>query len=213
MSNDKNIPGIGFISFKSTQQIQSDLSNYKPEKITIDFNKINKQQQTTKKTTSQQLHEDWSKVIPNLSKEFFHELVEISKRIKCSAEDFAAILFLESRFDPKATGNGVHGLIQMDQTALNNACEFANLPKISIKNYKKLPREKQLKYAEAYIKFRIDEKNLTGKKLSGGKLWALIKSPKRFNNNSFVKNLQKKIDQAKKIPLKYDTPYSIKHKK
>ena len=73
-----------------------------------------------------------------------------------------------------------------------------------------MPREQQIKYSEAYIQFRIDEKKLTGKKLSGGQLWTLIKRPASINNKKFINKLQKIIDNAKNIPLNYDTPYSIK---
>ena len=79
-----------------------------------------------------------------------------------------------------------------------------------MEKYINLPREEQLKYAEAYLQFRIDEKKLTGKKLSGGELWTLIKSPAKINNKNFVKKIQTKIDNLKLIPLKYETPYSLK---
>ena len=124
-------------------------------------------------------------------------------------------MFKESRFDPAAKGAGVYGLIQMDPTALKLAIAHAHknghkLKDIKIEEYKKLPREKQIKYSEAYVQFRIDEKKLTGKKLSGGQLWTLIKRPASINNKKFINKLQKIIDNAKNIPLNYDTPYSIK---
>lgn len=169
-----------------------------------------------KKSISQELHDSWTKVFPRLSQEFFDELTAMAERINCKPEDLAAIMFKESRFDPAAKGAGVYGLIQMDATALKVAIAHANknghkLKNVTISEYHKMPREQQIKYSEAYIQFRIDEKKLTGKKLSGGQLWTLIKRPSNINNKKFINKLQRIIDNTKNLPLKYETPYSLKH--
>ena len=207
MSNENNIHGIGPFIPKSNKlpEFKLEIPQFKPifefkkQPIPIieNFNKIEKTEKPDQidsdnqidqigqidKDISKELHDSWTKVFPELSQEFFDELTDIAEEIKCNPEDLAAIIFRESRFDPKASGSGVYGLIQMDQNALNNAIKYGNLKKISMSAYKNLPREKQLKYAKAYIQFRIDEKKLTGKKLNGGQVWTLIKRPSAINNN------------------------------
>ena len=215
MSDEKNIQGIGPLR---PNQIKLPELNLKPPtfKPLFDFKKpIETILETDKKSISQELHDSWTKVFPNLSQEFFDELTAMAERINCNPEDLAAIMFKESRFDPKAKGANVHGLIQMNPIALKEAIAHAHknghkIKKITMEEYIKLPREKQIKYSEAYVQFRIDEKKLTGKKLSGGQVWTLIKRPASINNKKFVNKLQKIIDNAKNIPLNYDTPYSIK---
>lgn len=218
MSDEKNIQGIGPLRPNSIKLPEFNLKppTFKP---IFDFKKpIETPVESNKKSISQELHDNWTKVFPRLSQEFFDELTAMAERINCNPEDLAAIMFKESRFDPAAKGAGVYGLIQMNPTALKEAIAHAHknghkLKDIKIEEYKKLPREKQIKYSEAYVQFRIDEKNLTGKKLSGGQLWTLIKRPASINNKKFVNKLQKIIDNAKNLPLHYDTPYSIKHGK
>lgn len=219
MSDEKNIQGIGPLR---PNQIKLPELNLKPPtfKPLFDFKKpIETILETDKNSISQELHDSWTKVFPNLSQEFFDEITAMSKRLNCNPEDLAALMFNESRFNPKADGGKYHGLIQMDNTALKTVTAYAfktqgkncKLDKnITMEKYINLPREEQLKYAEAYLQFRIDEKKLTGKKLSGGELWTLIKSPAKINNKNFVKKIQTKIDNLKLIPLKYETPYSLK---
>lgn len=166
----------------------------------------------------EKLHAQWSTIYPNLSQEFFEEIVEVSERLKCDPADLCAIIYRESGFKPNAhgknpkTGTDYYGLIQMDRTAfkaaVSHACKTQGDnckldPNITYEKYAKLPREKQLLYAEAYLKFRIDEKGLTGKRLTGGQLWTLIKRPKAINDEKFVSNVQKKVDKTKQIPFAY----------
>ena len=83
-----------------------------------------------------------------------------------------------------------------DSLQVDNKCTY--------EEYCKLPREKQLKYVEAYLKYRIEEKGLTGKKLSGGQVWTLIKRPASIHDNAFVKRQQKHVDALKREPSKYN---------
>ena len=162
------------------------------------------------------LHEDWRSVLkaeakvkqnrfkpdPNISLKFFKELEAAAKRLNCNSEDLAAVIYAESHFDPQiknSTGKYA-GLIQMDKVSfdslkVDNKCTY--------REYCKLPREKQLKYVEAYLQLRIKEKGLTGKKLSGGQLWTLIKHPRSINNPVYVRNVQKKLNQLKRTPDKF----------
>ena len=75
-------------------------------------------------------------------------------------------------------------------------------PDITYSRYAKLTREEQIKYAEAYLKFRINEKNLKGK-ISGGQINTLIHRPADINNPNSLDIHQKQVDRVKKIPLKY----------
>ena len=143
------------------------------------------------------------KIDPNISLKFFEELTETAKRLNCSPEDLAAIIYGESHFDPQiknSTGKYT-GLIQMDKRSFDSL-QVDN--KCTYEEYCKLPREKQLKYVEAYLKYRIEEKGLTGKKLSGGQVWTLIKRPASIHDNAFVKRQQKHVDALKREPSKYN---------
>ncbi len=216
MSNEKNIQGIGPLRPDSIKlpELKFELPKFNP---IFNFKKPAEPIEPKKeKNISKELHDSWTKVLPRLSQEFFDELTAVSERLNCNPEDLAAIIFKESRFDPAAKGAGVYGLIQMDATALKTAIAHANknghkLKSVTISEYNKMPREQQIKYSEAYIQFRIDEKNLTGKKLSGGQLWTLIKRPSNIHNKKFINKLQRIIDNTKNLPLKYETPYSLKH--
>lgn len=216
MSNDNNINGISPLQTDSIKipRLNFEVPTFKP---IFEFKK--EPEPVKEKSVSQQLYESWSNVVPDLSQEFFDKITEISKELKCKPEDFAALMFNESRFNPRADGGKYHGLIQMDITALKTVTKYAfdsqgencKLDKnITMEKYINLPREEQLKYAEAYLKFRIDEKHLNGKKLSGGQLWTLIKRPAGINDKKFVKKIQHQIDSIKKIPLRYETPYSLR---
>ena len=164
---------------------------------------------------AQKLHKEWRivmeaeskvkqnrvKIDPNISVKFFEEITKAAKRLNCKPEDLAAIIYRESHFDPqiKSSTGKYAGLIQMDKTT------FDNLPvknKCTYAQYCKLPREKQLKYAEAYIKYRKKEKGLTGKKLSGGQIYTLIHRPKDVDRPSAVRIHQRRVDEAKKVPAK-----------
>lgn len=215
MSNDNNIKGIGPLRPNSIKlpELKYELPMFKS---VFNFKKPAESIETkNEKSISKELHDNWTKVFPRLSQEFFDELTAVSERLNCNPEDLAAIIFKESRFDPAAKGAGVYGLIQMDAAALKTAINHANknghkLKNVTITEYYNMPREQQIKYSEAYIQFRIDEKKLTGKKLSGGQLWTLIKRPSNINNKKFINKLQRIIDNTKNLPLKYETPYSLK---
>ena len=140
---------------------------------------------------------------PNISVEFFESLEKIANRLNCDVEDLAGIMYRESRFDPQAESpSGKYtGLIQMDKETFENCIKLKN--RCTYEQYCKLPREEQLKYAEEYLRFRINEKGLTGKKLSGGEIYTLIHVPSHIHNSEEIKKHQARVDRAKKVPLKY----------
>ncbi len=178
-----------------------------------------------KPTRAQELHEKWTNVPKQsgLSQEFFDEIEAISKRLKCDPEDLAALIFGESQFKPNlVSADGKYkGLIQMTNSSLSNSIKYSikkygensSVDKnMTMEKYLKLPREKQLVYAEAYLDMLKDLSGLKDKKIDGGQLWAMIKSPKNVNNKKFRDKLTHTLDSLKKVPLKYETPFSLKNK-
>ncbi len=217
---------------KMSNEISELNSNFKNRMLTHQYRTNNlkacftffepSKKETTKdyyQTKGEELHNKWTKMCPKISLEFFEEITAMAERLNFDSDDLCAIMFRESGFKPNAhgknskTGVDYYGLIQMDKTSFTTVVAHALKtegkdckldPNMTYEKYAKLPREKQLKYSEAYIKFRIDEKGLTGKKLTGGQLWTLINSPKNINNPKFVTRNQARIDKVHKLLTKYD---------
>lgn len=163
------------------------------------------------KTKAERLHSDWQAVMevgaqtkhenfkcdPKISKAFFSSITDTAKRLNCNADDLAAIMFIESHFDPKAKNGSYRGLIQIDKMS------FDSIPdtKCTYSQYCALPREKQIKYVEKYLKMRIDEQGLKGF-LSGGQLYTLVRKPKYVRTRSVVTENQKLVTDARKVPAK-----------
>lgn len=161
------------------------------------------------------LHSGWAKVMeeeaknhapffepdPNISKDFFDKIEAMAKRLNINAEDLAAIIYLESHFDPQVSSSSgkYHGLIQMDKKTFDNICKSSG---ITYEQYCKLSREKQLKYTEIYLKYRIKEAGLKGK-VSGAQIYALIHRPADVNKKSELMERQRRINRAKNIFNKY----------
>lgn len=135
------------------------------------------------------------KSLPQLSDKFLEEVVILSEKLHFSPEDLLALMYQESGgWNPASICKGKNGkilyggLIQMNQTSLNQvkakyAKELGLNPNITMQQYLKLPREKQLKYVEGYLKLMIDYCKLDKKdKITAGELWGMIKSPKRTRN-------------------------------
>lgn len=175
-----------------------------------------------KKTSAQELYESWNNVTGNLSQDFFDGIVKISKNVKCNPEDLAALMYHESNFDPKtqSADKRFHGLIQFDERSLKAAVKNAydknlNIPNldkdINIEKLNTLSREEQLPYVEAYLSLAKDYCGLKNKKLTGGELWGMIKSPKqtKTKNTAFLNKVQNQLDSIKTIPLKYEIPFYL----
>lgn len=178
------------------------------------------------KTKAMEMYEKWNKVPDlqgqGLSLEFFNEIEAASKRLKCNPEDFAALIYGESRFKPDIVSEDgkYKGLIQMTDASLKSSIKYS-LNKhgknsrvdadMTMENYLKLSREKQLIYAEAYIDMLKDECGLKDKKIDGGQLWATIKSPKNVHNKKFRDKLTSMIESIKEVPAKYEPPFILKY--
>lgn len=151
------------------------------------------------------------KSVPKLSKEFLTEIVRFSNEIKCSPEDLLAIMYHESNgwkasaYTKDKKGNSYGGLIQMNKQSLDlvkkkYAKELGLNPNITMSEYLKLPREKQIKYSEGYLKYMINYCKLNhNKKIKAGELWGMIKSPKLTiqKNSKFLDKLEKHINSIK----------------
>lgn len=134
---------------------------------------------------AKKLKNDWVKIVPDFSEEFAQKIVDASKNIKCDAEDLAALLFKESRFDPKAGKGSYKGIGQMNRRSLNASIEYALEkgyqdidPDMDMKKFKTLTREEQLPYVECYLlamkkmaKFKDEEF------LDAGRLYGLVYTP------------------------------------
>lgn len=98
------------------------------------------------------------------------------------------------------------GLIQMNSDSLRMVSEkyskeLGLKKNITMSDYLKLSREKQLKYAEGYMRMMKDSCNLSNKKnLTGGEAWGMIKSPHQTKkrNQEFLRKLDRKLDYVKK---------------
>lgn len=189
---------------------QKPLFNYK-----VDQTKELATTEDTSKTdiVAKQVKEIQRKLSPKVAKlsdKFIEKVVIMSQRLKCNPEDLLVIMYNEStdwKPDRVNIDKGVKygGIIQMNNQALNlvvqkYAKEFNLNSKITMTDFLKLSREKQLDYAFAYLLEMKDYCKVSKQSnLKGGKLWAIIKSPKqtRRNNTRFFNKLQKIIDNTK----------------
>ena len=96
--------------------------------------------------TAAELKKTWSKKNKNLSNEFYNKVVEVAKKVKCSANDLMAMMYSESGL--KATtvnkSSGATGLIQfMPSTAREIGTTTTAL--------KRMSAVEQLTYVEKYL--------------------------------------------------------------
>ena len=177
------------------------------------------------KTKDKQLYDVWKNANPKLTPAFFKEVVNISKEVKCDPEDLVALMYGESELNPKKTSGNkkYHGLIQFYEPSLKAAIKDAikegraeGLKKdITVEKLKKLSAEQQLPYVKAYLILFKEYCGRGNKKLSGGELWGMIKSPKltKQKNAKFFRRLEKELDNIKKSMLKYETPFHVEKKR
>jgi len=149
--------------------------------------------------------------VPKLSDKFVEKVVLLAQEIKCEPEDLLAIMYHESGgWDPAIIGKGEDGtiyggLIQMNKNSLkivtDKYSEKFNLKKgITMNEYLKLSREKQIDYARGYFILLKDTCNLDNKThLTAGETWGMLKSPKRTKDHDqkFLGRLQKFVEKIK----------------
>ena len=96
--------------------------------------------------TAAELKKTWSKRNKNLSNEFYNKVVEIAKKVKCSANDLMAMMYSESGLKTTTVNrsSGATGLIQfMPDTAREIGTTTTAL--------KRMSAVEQLTYVEKYI--------------------------------------------------------------
>lgn len=151
--------------------------------------------------------------MPELSDNFLNAVVELANKVHCSPENLLALMYQESGGWNPASANKdkkgkvqYGGLIQMNSDSLRMVSEkyskeLGLKKNITMSDYLKLSREKQLKYAEGYMRMMKDSCNLANKKhLTGGEAWGMIKSPHQTKkrNQEFLRKLDRKLDYVKK---------------
>ena len=154
-----------------------------------------------------------SEGVPKLSDSFLNEVVALADKVHCSPENLLALMYQESGGWNPASANKdkkgkvqYGGLIQMNSDSLRMVSEkyskeLGLKKNITMSDYLKLSREKQLKYAEGYMRMMKDSCNLANKKhLTGGEAWGMIKSPHQTKkrNQEFLRKLDRKLDDVKK---------------
>lgn len=109
--------------------------------------------------------------MPELSDNFLNAVVELANKVHCSPENLLALMYQESGGWNPASANKdkkgkvqYGGLIQMNSDSLRMVSEkyskeLGLKKNITMSDYLKLSREKQLKYAEGYMRM-YDERQL-----------------------------------------------------
>ncbi len=179
------------------------------------FNYTNKSSNSNSASIERKVKEIKDKLkpgVPKVSDEFLEKVVLLAADIKCNPEDLLAIMYQESAgWNPAITSKDKNGrilyggIIQMNPTSLKTVTEKYSkelrLKKnISMKEYLKLPREKQLDYAKGYFIMLKDTCNLENKAhLSAGETWGMLKSPKqtKARNQRFLKSLNNYVNKIK----------------
>lgn len=122
--------------------------------------------------------------------EFLNKVKQIAKRINCNYRDLLAVMNSESGINAqqwckvKGYENKAVGLIQFTESAAKSL--GTTLPALA-----KMTPIQQLDYVEKYYKMWIKQKNLTGKKLSAGDLYALTYTPNYVNQEVLAVKGQK----------------------
>ena len=150
---------------------------------------------------------------PKLSNQFIRKVILVAKDIKCDPEDLLAIMYHESRgWNPaeankKANGEILYGgLIQMNPKALKlvsqrYAKELKLKKNITMNEYLRLPREKQIDYAQGYMRLFKEECQIKkNARLTTGETWGIIKSPRqtKARNKAFLSKQERLIRKIQK---------------
>lgn len=126
----------------------------------------------TMSRNAQELKARWKSKHSSLSNNFYQKVINIAKNIKCSPDDLMALMYSESRLNPKIQNSiGATGLIQfMPSTAKDLGTTTAKL--------KSMSAEKQLDYVEKYLlKQKKAAKYSNSRTIDAGTLYALTFLP------------------------------------
>ena len=232
---------IDNVNSNSSLHIQEDIiidwTKQKPYDFASNFAQWRKQKgKTDKKSSFTELCTKYNNLLKkeypngaNVSQKFIDAAFNISgnigtrknKTIHCNVNDLLAIIYNESRFDAKlCSKDGKYaGIFQIDKTTYNSI--FKNY-KCSYEQFKKLPREKQLLFAQDYLKYRIktagkglDKYIDNNGNINGGALYALIWRPGDFETKSdsdISKNVKRKLAVITKVKNKLNSEQSFDKK-
>lgn len=212
----EQIPGIPFKSTINKSDFTFDWNKYGKElEQSLFFNFHKQKTKNEDDEIKQKVFELQSKLkpeVPKLSDEFVEKVVRLAGKVKCKPEDLLAIMYHESGgWNPAITAKNKNGeilyggLIQMNRQSLKiistQYSDSLNLKSnISMEEYLKLSREKQLDYAEGYFILMKDSCNLEKKDaLTAGETWGMLKSPRltKAHNNKFLQKLSRHVDRIK----------------
>ena len=124
--------------------------------------------------------------LPNASDKFISQIEDMAKKLKCDPIDVAALLFKESKFNPKAGNGSFKGIGQMNLNSLKASIKYAVKhpeeaegidPGMTMAKFVRLSREEQMPYVKNYTLFMKETYLGKNKEMSGGDLYALFYTP------------------------------------
>ena len=124
--------------------------------------------------------------LPNASDKFISQIEDMAEKLKCDPIDVAALLFKESKFNPKAGNGSFKGIGQMNLNSLKASIKYAVKhpeeaegidPNMTMAKFVKLSREEQMPYVKNYTLFMKETYLGKNKEMSGGDLYALFYTP------------------------------------
>lgn len=124
--------------------------------------------------------------LPNASDKFISQIEDMAKKLKCDPIDVAALLFKESKFNPKAGNGSFKGIGQMNLNSLKASIKYAVKhpeeaegidPNMTMAKFVRLSREEQMPYVKNYTLFMKETYLGKNKEMSGGDLYALFYTP------------------------------------
>ena len=124
--------------------------------------------------------------LPNASDKFISQIEDMAEKLKCDPIDVAALLFKESKFNPKAGNGSFKGIGQMNLNSLKASIKYAVKhpeeaegidPGMTMAKFVRLSREEQMPYVKNYTLFMKETYLGKNKEMSGGDLYALFYTP------------------------------------
>ena len=124
--------------------------------------------------------------LPNASDKFISQIEDMAEKLKCDPIDVAALLFKESKFNPKAGNGSFKGIGQMNLNSLKASIKYAAKypdesegidPNMTMAKFVRLSREEQMPYVKNYTLFMKETYLGKNKEMSGGDLYALFYTP------------------------------------
>lgn len=137
-------------------------------------------------TGNKELENAVKTALPNASDKFISQIEDMAEKLKCDPIDVAALLFKESKFNPKAGNGSFKGIGQMNLNSLKASIKYAVKhpeeaegidPGMTMAKFVRLSREEQMPYVKNYTLFMKETYLGKNKEMSGGDLYALFYTP------------------------------------